>query len=75
MFRLNQPMLDVQGARYKMPFVCCAQCGAAVAVLSQFDSGIAAKAARDGVERLERKMACIESDINQIRQDLLVRAR
>ena len=65
-FRLTEPFLDVQGARFKMPFVVCSQCNAAIAVLSQFDPGVTAKAAEDKIDKLADRISHVESAISTV---------
>ena len=69
---LSRPFGDVIGARYKMPFVVCASCGAAIAVLSHDDPGATAKlvlqevkALGKQIEGLETKLRSIKSSVNR----------
>lgn len=65
-FKLSQPAFDVQGAEFKMPFVVCSNCNAAVAVLSQFDPGVTAKAAEGKIDALANRVSDLESAISTV---------
>ena len=65
-FKLGEPLFDVQGAHFKMPFVVCSRCNAAIAVLSQFDPGVTAKAAEDKIDKLAQRVSHLESAISTV---------
>lgn len=69
-FRLATPISDVQGAKFKMPFVICTGCSAAIAVLSQFDPGVTAKAAEDKIDKLDKRLSNLEGSVHSLSANL-----
>lgn len=65
-FKLAEPFGGIAGATFKMPFVTCSACNAAIAVLSQEDPGVAAKKALEEVRALSAKVDRLGQGLSQI---------
>ena len=69
-FALAHPIGGVSGAVYKMPFVVCAKCQCAIAVLSQTDPGIAAQSALNEIVAIRKQVDQLEGVLGHISTQL-----
>lgn len=72
-FSIGEPTAGVSGANFKMPFVICSTCNAAIAVMSYYDPGVASKKTQDSVDALtsivkdiRQRVAGIENEVATI---------
>lgn len=66
-FELAEPPFGgIKGVKYKMHFVACSSCHAAITVLSQYDAGVAAHEANVGVATLKKQVSSLEAQVGHL---------
>ncbi len=69
-FKLVAPTMGIQGATFKMQFVVCAKCNAAITVLSYYDPGVVAKHTEDKVDVALSQLSSLNSELHAINANI-----